>query len=166
MLRNRRSSNDLSGFTLVEIIVVIVIMAIAAAVIIPHAIGTSDVQAVSGARILASDLQYAENTAITSQSPVTVTFDVAGESYTLSNASGPLIHPITKGAYVVSFASQRGFDNLDIASASFGGNVMVTFDELGAPDNAGSVTLQAGPHVYRVDVAAATGNVTVTNLGS
>jgi len=166
MWQSQSKSNKRSAFTLLELMVVVLILAIAAAVAIPYAVSTSDLQVISAARMLAADLQYAQNTAITSQTPITVSFNVNAESYTLSNASGALIHPITKEAYVVNFALQKGFDKLDISSVSFGGSANVAFDELGSPDNAGSVTLQAGPHVYRVDVAAATGRVTVTALGS
>ena len=112
--------------------------------------------------MLTSDLQYAQDTAITTQEPITVTFDTGTDSYTLSNESGPLIHPMTKLAYVTSYAAMRGFGNVNLVSAAFGGNnADVTFDELGAPDNAGTVVLQAGNQTYRVLVAVATGRVTV-----
>ena len=166
MCRRGHQDEQTAGFTLVEIIVVVLILALAAGLAIPYAVGASSFQAVSGARIVASDLQYAQNTAITDQSSVTVTFQLSQETYTLSNASGPLIHPITKDAYTVNFGSTEGLSELDIVSASFAGNPSVTFDEMGAPDNPGSVTLQAGSHAYRVDVAAATGRVAVTALGS
>jgi len=166
MSRRKSRNNFKKAFTLVEILVVIVILAVVAAMVSPYVASSSDLQVVSAARILASDLQYAQNTAITTQIPVTVTFDVNNESYSLSNASGPLINPMTKSAYVVNFSAGEGFDRLDVVSANFDGHCQVTFDVLGSPDNPGSVTLQAGPYVYRVDVAAATGNVTVTALGS
>ena len=150
-----------SGFTLAEIMVMVAIFAVAAAVIIPAAVSTTDFQAISAARMIAADLQYAQDQAITSQEPVTVTFDPATESYGLSNASGSLIHPMTKSVYDIDFRSRRGFGNLDLVSADFDGNKSVTFDELGSPDNAGVITLQAGPHLYRVEIAAATGKVTV-----
>jgi len=155
-----------SGFTLTELILVLAILAIMAALVIPLSVGTSDFQAVSAARMIAADLEYAQNTAITSQTPVTVTFDSSGESYSLSNESGLLIHPISKSAYTISFLSREGFEKLDVVSSDFGGGSSVTFDELGAPDNAGVVVLQAGAHTYRVEVAAATGRVTVTSDGS
>ncbi len=154
-----------SGFTLVELLVVMMILAISAAVIIPYAIGTNDMQASSAARMVVSDLQYAQDTAIVSQTPVTVTFNASSNSYSLSNTSGPLIHPMTKEAYIIDFTTQRGFGQLDIVSASFGGAATVTYDEMGSPDNAGTVTLQAGPHVYQISVAAAIGKVTVTSVG-
>jgi Tfp pilus assembly protein FimT len=143
-------------------LMVMLVLAIVAAVTVPMAVGTSDMQVISAARMISADLQYAQNKAITSQQQVTVSFDISGESYSLSNASGELIHPMTKKAYVVDFRSREGFNSLDIVSANFGGSPSVVFDELGAPDSSGSITLQAGPHVYQISVATATGKVTVT----
>ena len=150
------------GFTLVELIVVLIIIAIAAVMVVPYAVGTSSLQAQSAARVVMTDLEYAQNHAIVTQSPVTVTFSVAGNSYTVSNESGTLIHPITKQAYVVDFDTSRGFDSVSLESVDFGGTAVVTFDALGAPDNNGTVTVVAGPHAYSVAVAPVSGRVTVT----
>jgi prepilin-type N-terminal cleavage/methylation domain-containing protein len=152
------------GFTLMELIVVIVILAIAAAVAVPMAVGTGDMQVIGAARMLSADLQYAQSEAVTAQQPVTVSFTPSQETYALTwtNTSAPLIHPMTKGAYTVDFRNRDGFANLDVVSASFGGSQSVEFDELGAPDEAGTVTLQAGEHVYQVSLASVTGKVTVT----
>ena len=158
----RKSPDSPAGFTLVEILVVVVILAIAAAVVVPHILDTGDFQAVAAARLVACDLQYAQNVAITSQVPVTVTFDVSGNSYTLSNASGPLIHPMSKTAYTADFDTAGGFEQFNVLSASFGGTAAVTFDELGTPSSPGTITLQAGPYMYVISVAAATGRVSVT----
>jgi Tfp pilus assembly protein FimT len=143
------------------VILVLVIVAIVAAVVIPHVIHTSSLQAVSAARMLTTDLQYAEGAAVASQVPVTILFDTNAEKYTLRNAGGTLIHPVTKDLYVVDFASQRGFKDVNIVSANFGGAAQVTFDAMGAPNKAGTVVLQAGSHVYTVTVTAITGKVTV-----
>ena len=147
-----------------ELVVVLVILAIAAALVVPYASGGSS-QAVSAARVIASDLQYAQSTAVTTQQPVTVAFTPSAKTYNLTNQSGYLIHPITAKSYIVNFGSMRGFENVSIVSAAFGSGQSVTFDATGAPRNAGSVTVRAGAFQYRLDVAAATGNVTVTRLG-
>ena len=166
--RKSPSSRIPRGFTLVEILVVVLILAIVAAVVIPQAVNSSDVQVISGARLVASDLQYAQNWAITTQAPVTVTFDTVGNSYLLETLvdgkSDPVIHPMTKVAYAVNFATQGGFSRLDVVSASFPTPdiQVVTFDALGSPSSSGTVVLQAGPNVYRIDVAATTGKVSVT----
>jgi prepilin-type N-terminal cleavage/methylation domain-containing protein len=151
------------GFTLVEIMVALVIIAIAAALVVPYA-STKSSEAVSAAQTAAADIQYAQSMAITTQQPTTVTFATNGQ-YTLSNASGTLKQPMTGKAYVVYFGTTRGFEEVSVVSPSFGGTRSVTFDSTGAPDNAGSVTIQAGPHVYTLSVAAATGNVSVTRVG-
>ncbi|MCY2931992.1 MAG: GspH/FimT family protein [Planctomycetota bacterium] len=154
------------AFSLVELIVVVAILAIAAAMVIPELQDTKQFQAMSAARVLATDLEYARDTAITMQTPVTVTFNVQGRSYTLSNASGTLVHPMTKAAYTVAFASQSGSGAVGLVSASFGGAPAVTFDVTGAPNQAGTVRLQAGSFPYTVQVYQATGRVKATYTGS
>lgn len=153
------------GFTMIEILVVVLILAIAAGIVIPNVINTADLQAISAARMIASDLQYAQNTAITSQSSVKVVFDTSGNFYKLTkndSQSTPLKHPINKTDYIVNFANQAGFNQLTIVSAVFGSGQTVKFDPIGAPDNPGVVTVKAGSETYRISVAAATGLVTVT----
>ena len=162
MLGNVPKNNFPRGFTLVEIIVVLVILAIAATVVVPYAVGTSSIQASSAARLIMSDLEYAQSQAITTQTPVSVTFSVSGNSYTVSNASGTLIHPISKQAYVVDFDTSSGFENVSVSAVDFGCAQDVTFDALGAPDNDGTVTVVAGSHTYTVTVAPVSGRVTVS----
>jgi prepilin-type N-terminal cleavage/methylation domain-containing protein len=151
-----------AGFTLVEILVVVVILAIIAALAIPSLNGQSSMEVASAARILAADLEYAQEYAVTSQIPVTVEFNKDANTYRLYNASGNLTHPITKSAYVVDYSGMRGFGGMDIVSASFGSLASVTYSELGTPTSNGDVTLKAGSKVFKVSVAAATGKVTVT----
>lgn len=164
--QERRGSPAREAVTLVELMVVLVLLSIVAAVIVPRAVQTSDLEVVSAARVLAADLNYAQDLAITSQTPVTLTFNVTQNSYTLSNQSGTLIHPITKEEYQTVFSAENGFGKTEILSAAFGSESAVTFDELGAPDSSGTVALQAGAHMYNVSVASATGRVTVTRIGS
>lgn len=152
----------LGGFTLLELIVVIVILAIVAAVVVPYAVGTTSLQARSAARMLMADLEYAQNQAIVTQADITVSFSTTDNSYTVSNESGPLIHPITKQAYTVDFDTQKGLERVCISSASFGGGPAVTFNPLGAPSANGTVTLVAGAHTYLVEVAPITGRVSVS----
>ena len=160
-----RPARGRRAFTLIEVAIVIVVLAILAAVVVPIAMSASSVQVVGAGRMIASDLQYAQTQAIATQTPVTVSFDLAAESYALSNASGDLFHPITNNGYFVDFSADGRFDEVDIVSADFGGMASVTFDELGAPDAGGGIQLQAGPDVLTVDVATATGTITVVSAG-
>jgi Tfp pilus assembly protein FimT len=118
-------------------------------------------QALSAARIIATDIQYAQNVAITMQTPVTVQFDESADRYSLSNASGTLKHPMTNKDYVVDFQTRGDFDQLDLTSVSFDGGDSLVFDELGSPDAGGSVTVLGGSQTYRIDVTSVTGTVSV-----
>jgi uncharacterized protein YjdB len=54
---------------------------------------------------------------------------------------------------------------LVVQSVDFDGDPNVTFDALGAPDNAsdGTVTVKSGDETYTITVAPVTGRVTVTS---
>jgi prepilin-type N-terminal cleavage/methylation domain-containing protein len=166
--RNRSQSPFVPAFTLAEIMVTMVIIGISAAIVIPSVSDTTDTQTVAAARTISADLQYAQNLAITSQTPVYVVFNNAGMSYSLSNnanASPPIISPITQMNYTVAFGSSNGFSGLGSMTANFGGTATMYFDLLGAPHSDGTVQVVAGPHVYVVTVAPATGKITVASAG-
>jgi prepilin-type N-terminal cleavage/methylation domain-containing protein len=158
-----RATGNAKAFTLVEVLVVVVIMAIAGAMIVPLMAGAGEMEALSAARVIATDIQYAQNMAITMQTPVTVQFYPDADRYTLSNASGLLKHPMTNKDYLVDFHARDGFDQVDLASASFGGAASVVFDELGSPSAGGSATVLGGSQTYRIDVTSVTGTVSVVN---
>lgn len=173
-MANDRTARLLRGWTLVEILVVLTIMGIAAGVVVPMFGSNDDMEARSAARMIAADLQFAQNTAITTQTNahgpvagVKVVFAPSATgvgSYRLiydDNESSTLKNPITGSDYNVVFSSGSGFGSLRLSQTTFAANT-VEFDATGAPSSAGSVTVQAGQTVYRVDVAASTGKVTVT----
>lgn len=157
------TSDRRPGFTLVEILVVVVILGIAAAMVVPRIGGTGDQQVAAAARTLLCDLQYAQNEAIVSQQNVTITFDTVSGSYLLSNANGTLQHPVTKKPYQVCYSQTRGFEKVLLAGVSFSGAQTVTFDPLGAPSSGGQVFLTADGRTWRITVASVTGRITVEN---
>ncbi|HWP41142.1 MAG TPA: prepilin-type N-terminal cleavage/methylation domain-containing protein, partial [Tepidisphaeraceae bacterium] len=94
------SSHPRGGFTLVEILAVVVILGIASAIIIPQ-IGTrDDLVASAAARVVMADLIYAQNRAIAMQKKHFVQF--VGQQYTLmtrASDTSPLTaitHPVNK----------------------------------------------------------------------
>ena len=68
-----RSTN--SGFTLVEILIVVSILAIAAMIAIPMMSSAGSMQIRSAANMIAADLEYAKSMAISRQKIYTVVFD-------------------------------------------------------------------------------------------
>lgn len=151
------------GFSLAEMIVVCVIMGIAAAMVIPSAVGTTDLQARAAAQAMAGDLEYAQNLAVVTQADVAVAFSLTGNRYSISNASGVLKHPMTKKDFIVVFDKTNGYGNVRMTSISFGVPSMVTFNALGAPYQDGSVGLLAGTHAYTITVAPVTGRISATS---
>jgi type II secretion system protein H len=153
----------LRGFTLVEILAVVVIIAIAAAIVLPRLGTTGDVQAMAAMQETVANIQYAQNEAIVLQQPVTVAFDTDADSYVLRDANGTTLkHPISKWDFRVPLRTRRGTDQVDLMSATFNGQPNLTFDTLGAPVQGGSVTLGAAGFNYRLDVAPVTGKITIT----
>lgn len=165
------------AFTLVEILCVIVILGIASALIIPQ-IGTrDDVKAAAAARLIISDLMYAQNLAISKQRRHYVQF--TGQQYTLLSRDAdtdPLVaitHPISKENYVVAFNTNRpGLEGVTINSIDFGGPTIVGFDDLGSPFNydgttavpltaAAAIEVKSGDFTLTVKVEPFTGDTSV-----
>lgn len=160
--RSRSRTSRTAGFTLVELLVVVVIMSLMGAMVIPMMVDMGAVEAQSVARVISTDLQYAQNVAITHQQAVTVEFFPDLDRYELRNQSGRLIHPMTNAEYVVDLRADHDFERFDLLAAGFDGGRTVTFDELGSPDAGGSITVEGGGLVWTVQVAPVTGTVTVS----
>ena len=153
-----------SGFTLIEIVLVVVIMAIVAGLAIPMMTSATSSQISSAANIIAADLEYAKSMAIGRQKVYYVVFDESSESYHLEDTNGTIDHPVKKGfKYIMDFSSDSRVGEVEIASADFGGSNTVAFDYLGSPDNGGTIVLQAGDRSMTITVAPVTGYITISN---
>jgi prepilin-type N-terminal cleavage/methylation domain-containing protein len=110
-LRHRQYRN---GFTLIEMLIVVVVMGILAAVVIPAFRSSHARSLESTARVLAGDLRLARSQAVQFDTEYTVQFDLAENSYTIvhSGAGSPpaLKNPLAPagqetGPYVVDLDS-------------------------------------------------------------
>lgn len=163
-------SRSRGGYTLVEILIVVTILGIAAAVVVPQmlAAGTLGVQA--AARIIIADILYAQNDAIAQQRTRRVVFEPANERYSLVDENGAVLTARwmsgSANNYVVDFTSDSRFAGVEIVSANFGGTtpLVLEFDALGGPLNGGTVEIVFQDQRYRVTVASFTGRVTVQQI--
>jgi len=174
----RRTDNNKSmrlqrrtGFTLVELLIVVTILSIAAAIVVPMASSAGSMQIRAAVNMVAADLEYAKSMAISRGQNYSVVFDKVNETYQIEDSNGDVIeHPVNVGTtYVVSFGPGSRFDHVEIEDVDFDLTSEVVFDYLGSPHNgtgnplnAGAVTLQAGDVTRAVNVEPVTGFISVS----
>jgi type II secretion system protein H len=184
---HRKAARRPAGFTLVEILAVVLILGIASAIIAPQIGSRNDLKVRAAARVLMADLMYAQNMAISQQKWMYVKFDAANERYQLMDAAGTstdnvITHPVNKDAFITRLGpgGNPRLSDVRIQSAVFNGisttyqpEFTLAFDELGVPyvycydqNNTndmldGTVVLEAGQNTIRVTVERDTGEIRV-----
>jgi prepilin-type N-terminal cleavage/methylation domain-containing protein len=163
------------AFTLVEILSVVIILGIAAAVIIPQLGSREDLRVAAAARMVMADLIYAQNRAIATQRMQFVSFEVPQKRYRLLSALAPEVvvrHPVNQTEYTAHFESGgSALRDVRLVSASFNGRAVLAFDDLGTPhypheDNflpmtSGAIVLQSGSASMTIIIEPFTGEIRV-----
>ena len=173
MTQSRRYRRT-GGFTLAEMLVVLIIIGIAATIVIPMVGNTSGMQVTSAARHISSTLMFAQTSAISAQQPFQVVFDADAESYEVRDADGNAVDdPVIAGrAYRVDYTSDSRLRNVRIETVNFDGGGKVWFDRLGTPLsgpdkdnltdlNVGRVNIQAGDEIMTITVEPITGRINI-----
>jgi len=152
-----------SGFTIIEILVVVVILTIVALTAVPMLSSAGSMQLRAAANMIAADLEYAKSMAISRGQNYAVVFDQNLERYQIEDQNFNVIpHPVKKGFnYVVDFRNDGRLSKVDIVSASFGIATDVVFDSLGSPLQGGTVTLQASGATATISVEPITGYISI-----
>jgi MSHA pilin protein MshC len=129
---------DSRGFTLVEIIMVVVLIGILAVSVVPKFMDTSAISLQGGAAMVAADIRYTQELAMSTHSPKTITFTTSDIFYTVNSQTMNLPSR-------VSISSGATF----------------TFNSLGEPTTGGgsSVEIQAGSSTKTITVESYTGRV-------
>jgi len=147
----RRSAR---GFTLIEILCVVVIIGFASAIIIPQMSSRDDLRCASAARELMGDLLYAQSRAIALGQMHYVQFNPATGTYQVLDAVAAnhvITNPLSQSAYTVTVGTGP-LARVSITSATFDGNPTLAFDTMGVPYSwtsaAGPVALSAGSVVF------------------
>ena len=107
-----RSQDHSGGFTLIDLMVTVTIIAVMAAVLIPRLGDGGRVRLIAGSRILSSDIEMAQIMTISNPTdPVVVKFEPSNRRYWLALASDPdtpILRPGAPQLYRVTFGEGRG----------------------------------------------------------
>lgn len=149
------------GFSFVELVVVIVLMAILVGVAVPRFFGQGDFEAPAFAQELASAARYAQKLAVVSGCPVSLT--VTADGYALHQPQATT--PVCSGALTMTLPVRHPATGEDFAATAPTGVVIggaafpatVQFSAAGVPSAAASFTI-AG---QVVSIAAGSGYVEV-----
>lgn len=158
------------GFTLIEVILVVLIIGIAAAVVVPMMSSAGSMQIRAAASMVAADLEYAKSMAISRGQSYSVEFNKTTDSYRVLDPNNAVIqHPVKKGFdYVVNFHDDGRLDRVDIVDVRIDGGYKVSFNYLGSPYNAsgtdmdtGEIELESDGVTRTITVAPVTGFISI-----
>lgn len=158
------------AYTLVEVLVVVTIIGIAAGIVVPQMMTAGSMTLQGAGRMIIADLLYAQNDAVVQMRPRKMVFDVAGNGYRLTDGEG---NPISVnwrtggsslGSYSVDFASDSRFQGVRITAADFGGKAELEYDEMGTPAAGGYVEITGANFKFRITVTPMTGRVTISDV--
>lgn len=160
-----------NGFTLIEIVIVIILIGILAAAIGPRILHLQDSFKVeAAAEQIANHIRLAQSRAIAQHITHGIGFDTTNHLYSVYDQAGNAIkNPLNPGKNLIIDFDSPGSQYYDShlkdvefsAATNFGGNKYVTFTPLGKPTEGGSVVITKGSSTRYIGVAAETGAVSI-----
>jgi prepilin-type N-terminal cleavage/methylation domain-containing protein len=157
------------GFTLIELVVIILIVGILAISVLVSGTAKGPVRLEAACQRLAADLRYIQQMAMAQQVRFGISFDTSDESYFgyRVNTSNKAKSPHTQSDLEVEFDEMKEFNEIQITSTNFSDRV--EFDSIGAPydgssaplSSEGVATLTDGTNSRTVRIEAVTGKVSI-----
>ena len=155
------------GFTLMETVMVIVIVAILAALAIPRFDSFYSIKLDGSMRKVISDIRFSQQMAVSRHANCSIVFDTAADTYTAQEqlvAGGPwsgIKDPFTRANLVMNYRSDPQYRGIDIVSANFNSSNTLQFDWQGAPLSGGNATFNYLGNTRTVVVANNTGKASL-----
>ncbi len=187
---SRLRSAALRSYTLIELIMVMAVLALAAALLVPHMVGTDNMTVQAAVRLLIADLSFAQSDALANQEFRRVVFYADGTGYcilkvdsfdevTPADLDDPAVNYVydplgMMGRYIVDYTVDDRFEGVVITEATIDGTILalrpqITYDQLAGtvrtdstPGVGGSIVLTFKDSSYRITVSPFTGKLTVS----
>jgi prepilin-type N-terminal cleavage/methylation domain-containing protein len=171
-----------AGYTLIEVLVVVTLLGMAAALLVPSMGQTGVLRVQASVRTIVADIAYAQSDALAYQRRRAIVFSKDENRYTIYDVKGDAPFPDEdilvdgtreSGRAEVGLNDPR-FGGAAITGVSFDGGSILTFDEIGGPVQTptgdtpsvgGYVEVTGSGSVFRVNVEAYTGRVSVVRTG-
>lgn len=161
------------GYTLIEVLIVVTILGIAATMVVPAFSHSSTLRLQGAVRTMVSDITQIQSDAVALQVPQAIVFErhERGDRYVLAPVLGNALD-LSSDVIIRRQIGGEEFGNARFGEMSITANTLV-FDELGGPvASPGSaqpapaqfIDLESGTQRYRVWIEAFTGRVTVQEL--
>lgn len=176
------------GYTLIEILLVVAVLAIAATLLAPSLVGRDTYTVEAALRRLVADVTFAQSDALAGQGYRQVQFDPEGNGWSVVRLEESQLglpfdpqtavyvrDPLSAGAtqpMICDLVADRRFAGVHLESIQIDGSqTFITFDPLGGtiagggvPGTGGSLLMRSDNLTYRVEFDAFTGKVSVTRV--
>ncbi len=160
------------GFSLIELVMVVAVVAIASALIVPRLGSDHRTRLVWAAEMLAADLQAAQSESMAHpDDPRVITMAADGTCYGIAAASDPTVpitNPLDGQPWMVHFGKDRGrhIPGVVMPTNNVGNDLVLGFGAYGEPDQDFDAVfvLGADSAIVRITVDAQTGRITIGPL--
>ncbi len=162
-----RKQSSPTGFTILEMLIVLLIAGILATLAIPRFAVFYSLKLDAGMKKVTSDIRYAQQMAIARHGNCRIVFNPAGDTYTaqeqvvVNGSWDGIKDPFTQANLAVNFQTDPQYKGIDILNANFNSSNTLQFDWQGIPQSGGNVTFNCRGNVRTVSVEQNTGRVKV-----
>ncbi|QDU65071.1 prepilin-type N-terminal cleavage/methylation domain-containing protein [Engelhardtia mirabilis] len=152
------------GFTLLELILALAVVAIVATIAIPAWFERGEVTLNNAASLLSEDLELAQGLALGAAGPVDFYFEANG--YRVVGPDGqPCIHPRTGREFVRDYDRDAVFQGVKLVETNVGGGMPLRFDERGFVSGGALIRVAFEGEMRTVRVEAPQGTIRLVGAG-
>ncbi|MCC6228271.1 MAG: type II secretion system protein [Phycisphaerales bacterium] len=161
------------AYTLIELLIVILVLGIAAALIVPSMGGTGSLRVQAAVRTIVADLTEAQSDALAFQKGRAIVFDTDHNGYSIVDVNSAELD-VENDLVRRTVIQGAEFGDARITSADFDDDTTLVFDEMGSPvqepmgsDPAsnGTIVVSGSGQEFTITVEAYTGRITVARTG-